>query len=190
MAWIQKEAKCGLNIDSASFVSLFSYSLDWHHWRGHTTQRQSVSRIHTFWDLNFWCDYQSLKGLFYNRVTYQICWIKCSWYSQRVVLNGKKKKKKKTWTHWDLILYSSTLCLCCLLYLIATSQGTLWNELLWGIASFNVSSWVLWTTVVINPRTDSSTAFFLSKALASIARSHLHTIVNGTPHQKPFIKRL
>lgn len=36
MARTQKEAKCGLDIDSASFILLLSYSMDCHHWKGYT----------------------------------------------------------------------------------------------------------------------------------------------------------
>lgn len=36
MAWIQRDAKCGLIIDSASFILLLSYSVNCHHWKGNT----------------------------------------------------------------------------------------------------------------------------------------------------------
>lgn len=120
------------------------------HWCA--TQRQGNI---WFWDLNFLCDYLSLNGLFYNSVNYHIL-------LNKVLLTLTKKgfqwKLKTMSSHWNLIMYSYSLCLCCLLYLHCLSSFTqtskkytlmLWNELLWGKVWFNVrTSLVLWTTVL------------------------------------------
>lgn len=47
--------------------------------------------IHIFWDFKVLCDYLSLKGLFYNSVTYQILLNTVNTHKEGV-LNGNKEQ--------------------------------------------------------------------------------------------------
>lgn len=155
MWWLGHKKKPNFNLILILQVLSYCWVTQWTVTTGKDTL---VCNPKTLWFIycgTFLFDYLSLKGLFYNSVTYQILLNKTLLILTK---RGSQWKQKTMNWHWDLILYSYALCPCRLLYLHCLSSVTqtsekytlmLWSKFPRGTAWFNVrTSLVLWTAVL------------------------------------------
>ena len=147
------------------------------HWCA--TQRQGNTMIHIFWDLNFLCDYLSLKGLFSNSVTYQILLNK--------ILLLLTKRGSQLWTDNETS-YCTVMLSVCAVYCICIASSVLLRpvrnthwcfEMTFFGESLDLMYALHWffepQSSPATRQTKPSTAFFnfLPKHMASISVCHL-----------------